>query len=313
MLTYIIRRLLATIPILMFVGFFVFTLLYITPGDPAVIIAGDTATPEQVELIRLRLGLNEPYLVRLTQWFASVLQGDLGTSVFNEIAVSTLIGQRFEPTLSLAVVTLIMAVGIAIPVGTIAALTAGSWIDRSIMGLAVLAFSVPVFVVGYALVMLFALKLDWLPVQGFVSFSESPTEFFRHLVLPGISLGLVFTALIARIVRASMLDVLSQDYIRTAKSKGLSAWDVLVGHALRNAAVPIATIIGIGVGLLMTGVVVTETVFAIPGLGRLVVDAIVRRDYPVIQGVILVFAAVYVLVNLLVDLSYTLLDPRISY
>ena len=242
-----------------------------------------------------------------------MLQGDLGTSVFNEIAVSTLIGQRFEPTLSLAVVTLIMAVGIAIPVGTIAALTAGSWIDRSIMGLAVLAFSVPVFVVGYALVMLFALKLDWLPVQGFVSFSESPTEFFRHLVLPGISLGLVFTALIARIVRASMLDVLSQDYIRTAKSKGLSAWDVLVGHALRNAAVPIATIIGIGVGLLMTGVVVTETVFAIPGLGRLVVDAIVRRDYPVIQGVILVFAAVYVLVNLLVDLSYTLLDPRISY
>ena len=297
----------------MFVGFFVFTLLYITPGDPAVIIAGDTATPEQVELIRVRLGLNEPYLLRLTQWFTSVLQGDLGTSVFNEMAVSTLIGQRFEPTLSLAVVTLIMAVGIAIPVGTIAALTVGSWIDRSIMGLAVLAFSVPVFVVGYALVMLFALKLDWLPVQGFVSFSESPAEFFRHLVLPGISLGLVFTALIARIVRASMLDVLSQDYIRTAKSKGLSAWDVVVGHALRNAAVPIATIIGIGVGLLMTGVVVTETVFAIPGLGRLVVDAIVRRDYPVIQGVILVFAAVYVLVNLLVDLSYTLLDPRISY
>ncbi|MCX7143995.1 MAG: ABC transporter permease [Proteobacteria bacterium] len=313
MTIYILKRLLATIPILMFVGLFVFSLLYITPGDPAVVIAGDTATTEQVDRIRAHLGLDESFVVRLVHWFGAVVQGDLGVSVFSDQPVRDMIVERLEPTFSLSALTMVIAICVAIPLGSIAALNAGRWLDRTIMGIAVLGFSVPVFVVGYVLVMLFSLKLQWLPVQGFVSISESPTEFFRHLILPATTLGLVYTALIARIVRASMLDVMSQDYIRTARSKGLSPWGVVIGHALKNAAVPIATIVGIGIGLLMTGVVVTETVFAIPGLGRLVVDSILRRDYPVIQGVILVFAAVYVLVNLLVDVSYTLFDPRIVY
>ncbi len=313
MLTYVIKRLFATLPVLAFVGLFVFSLLYITPGDPAVIIAGDTATPEQVAEIRLRLGLDEPFVVRLGHWVGAVVRGDFGVSVFSDVPVSTMIAQRIEPTLSLSVFTLLIAIGLAIPIGVIAAVNAGNWIDRSIMGFAVFGFSVPVFVIGYALVLLFSLQLDLLPVQGFVSLSKDPVEFVRHLILPSAALGIVYTALIARIVRTSMLEVLSQDYIRTAKSKGLSMWSVVARHALKNAAVPIATIIGIGVGLLITGVVVTETVFAIPGLGRLVVDAILRRDYPVIQGVILVFSFLYVMVNLLVDLSYTLFDPRISY
>ncbi len=313
MLTYIIKRLLATIPVLLFVGLFVFSLLYITPGDPAVIIAGDTATPEEVAAISHRLGMDEPFVVRLGQWFGAVVRGDFGVSVFSDVPVSSMIAQRIEPTLALSAMTLIIAIAMAIPIGVVAALNAGNAIDRSIMGLAVFGFSVPVFVIGYVLILLFALELEWLPVQGFVSFSESPYEFFRHLILPSAALGMVYTALIARIVRTSMLEVLSHDYIRTAKSKGLSMWRVVVSHALKNAAVPIATIVGIGVGLLITGVVVTETVFAIPGLGRLIVDAILRRDYPVIQGVILVFSFIYVVVNLLVDLSYTLFDPRISY
>jgi peptide/nickel transport system permease protein len=242
-----------------------------------------------------------------------VARGDFGVSVFSEIPVSTMIVQRIEPTLCLSLFTLIIAISLAIPIGVVAALNAGNWIDRSVMGFAVFGFSVPVFVIGYVLILFFSLELEVLPVQGFVSFSESPVEFFRHLILPSSALGIVYTALIARIVRTSMLEVLSQDFIRTAKSKGLTMWTVVFRHALRNAAIPIATIVGIGVGLLITGVVVTETVFAIPGLGRLIVDAILRRDYPVIQGVILVFSFVYVVVNLLVDLSYTLFDPRISY
>jgi peptide/nickel transport system permease protein len=312
-LTYIVKRLLATVPVLLFVAVFVFSLLYITPGDPAVIIAGDTATPEQVEEIRKRLGLQENFLIRLGHWGAAVVQGDLGVSVFSEVPVSTMILQRVEPTLSLSVFTLLIALALSIPIGVLAALNAGNWIDRTIMGLAVFGFSVPVFVIGYVLILFFSLKLQILPVQGFVSFREDPTLFVKHLILPSAALGIVYTALIARIVRTSMLEVLSHDYIRTAKAKGLSAWTTVTRHALKNAAVPIATIIGIGVGLLITGVVVTETVFAIPGLGRLIVDAILRRDYPVIQGVILVFSLVYVVVNLLVDLSYTLFDPRISY
>lgn len=313
MLTYIIKRLLATIPVLLFVGLFVFSLLYITPGDAAVIIAGDAATPAEVQQIRDRLGIDEPFVVRLGHWFGKIVQGDLGVSVLSGLPVSTMIGQRIVPTFALSALTVIFAVGFAIPIGVMAALNAGKLIDRLIMGFVVFGFSVPVFVLGYALILLFSLKLDLFPVQGFVSFSKSPVEFFRHLILPSVALGTVFVALIARIVRTSMLEVLSQDYIRTAKSKGLSMWKVVVSHALKNAAVPIATIIGIGIGTLVTGVVVTETVFAIPGLGRLIVDAILSRDYPVIQGVILVFSFIYVIVNLLVDMSYSLFDPRISY
>ena len=313
MFAFVVRRLLATIPVMGVVALFVFSLLYFSPGDPAAIIAGDLATVEDIEKVRRTLGLNEPFFHRFGVWLWAILHGDLGVSIFSGLPVSTLIGQRIEATLSLAIVTLIFAVAVAVPLGVIAAWKAGGWIDRAVMVFAVFGFSVPVFVLGYLLIFFFALELDWLPVQGFRSIREGFWVFLRQLILPSIALGTIYIALIARMTRAAMLDVLAQDYIRTANAKGLRTDKVLLGHALKNAAVPIVTVIGIGVALLIGGVVVTESVFAIPGLGRMTVDAILRRDYPIIQGVILMFSFVYVLINLLVDLSYTLFDPRIRY
>ncbi|MGO4677475.1 ABC transporter permease [Bosea sp. 2YAB26] len=313
MLAFIVRRIITTIPVMAFVALFVFSLLYIAPGDPAAVIAGDQATPADVEKIRLSLGLDRPYLIRFGEWLFRVLQGDLGTSIFTSLPVTQLISQRIEPTVSLMVLTLIFAVVIAVPMGVIAAWKAGTWVDKFAMAFAVLGFSIPVFVVGYLLAYVFALKLDWLPVQGYTPLSEGLWPWLRNLILPSVTLGLVYIALIARITRATMLEVLQQDYIRTARSKGLGQRSVLFLHALKNAAIPIVTIIGIGIALLIGGAVVTESVFAIPGLGRLTVDAILRRDYPVIQGVVLMFSFVYVLVNLIIDLVYTLLDPRIRY
>ncbi len=313
MFAYIVRRILATIPVMGVVALFVFSLLYFSPGDPAAIIAGDLATVADIERIREQLGLNEPFLVRFSKWLFAILQGDLGNSIFSSLPVSTLIGQRLEATISLSLTTIILSVAVAIPLGVLAAARAGGWIDRLVMMFAVLGFSVPVFVLGYVLIFFFSLELEWLPVQGFVSITEGFWPFLRQLILPSVALGTIYIALIARMTRASMLDVLSQDYIRTANAKGLREEKVLTVHALRNAAVPIVTVVGIGVALLIGGVVVTESVFAIPGLGRMTVDAILRRDYPIIQGVILMFSFVYVLINLLVDLSYTLFDPRIRY
>jgi len=313
MFAYALRRIVATIPVMAVVALFVFSLLYISPGDPAAVIAGDQATPADVERIRASLGLDRPYLVRFGEWVWHIAQGDLGVSIFTNLPVSTMIAQRIEPTLSLMVITLILAVGIAVPMGVIAAWKQGTWIDRSVMGFAVLGFSVPVFVVGYLLAYVFALELDWLPVQGYTPFSRGIWPWFQNLILPAVALGGVYIALIARITRATMLEVLQQDYIRTARAKGVGQRGILFLHALKNAAVPIVTVIGIGVALLIGGAVVTESVFAIPGLGRLTVDAILRRDYPVIQGVILLFSFTYVLVNLVIDLLYTLFDPRIRY
>jgi peptide/nickel transport system permease protein len=288
-------------------------LLYIAPGDPAAVIAGDQATPDDVERIRQSLGLDRPFLVRFGEWVFRILRGDLGVSIFTNLPVSTMIGQRVQPTLSLMVLTLILAVTIAVPMGVVAAWRQGTLIDRAVMGFAVLGFSVPVFVVGYLLAYVFALELDWLPVQGYTSIDQGLWPWLENLILPAVALGGVYIALIARITRATMLEVLQQDYIRTARAKGAGQGSVLFLHALKNAAVPIVTVIGIGVALLIGGAVVTESVFAIPGLGRLTVDAILRRDYPVIQGVILLFSFVYVLVNLLIDILYTLIDPRIRY
>ncbi len=313
MFAYIVRRILATIPVMAVVAIFVFALLYLSPGDPAAIIAGDTATVDDIIRIRARLGLDQPFYIQFGTWLWHLLQGDLGISIFTNLPVMKLIEQRVEPTAALTVATLIVSVLAAIPMGVLAAWRAGSWIDRVVMVFAVLGFSVPVFVLAYILIFVFAIWANLLPVQGYVSITQGFWPFLSHIILPSIALGMIYAALIARITRASMLDVLAQDYIRTAQAKGLGNGQVLIGHALKNAAVPIATIIGIGVALLISGVVVTETVFAIPGLGRLTVDAILRRDYPIIQGVILIFSAAYVLVNLLVDLSYTLLDPRIRY
>jgi peptide/nickel transport system permease protein len=313
MFAYIVRRIIATIPVMAVVAIFVFALLYLSPGDPAAIIAGDTATVEDIARIRAKLGLDEPFYIQFGSWIWRLFQGDLGISIFTNLPVTKLIQQRIEPTIALTVATLIVSVAVAIPMGVLAAWRAGSWIDRVVMVFAVLGFSVPVFVLAYLLIFVFAIWANLLPVQGYVSITVGFWPFLSHIILPSIALGMIYAALIARITRASMLDVLAQDYIRTAQAKGLSNQQVLVGHALKNAAVPIVTIIGIGVALLISGVVVTETVFAIPGLGRLTVDAILRRDYPIIQGIILIFSGAYVLINLLVDLSYTLLDPRIRY
>jgi peptide/nickel transport system permease protein len=314
MFAYIVRRILATIPVMAVVAVFVFALLHLSPGDPAAIIAGDTATEADIIGIRAKLGLDQPIWIQFGTWVWGLAHGDLGISIFTNLPVIKLIQQRVEPTVALTVATLIVSVSVAIPMGVLAAWRAGSWIDRVVMVFAVLGFSVPVFVLAYLLIYVFAIWLNLLPVQGYVSiFTHGFWPFLSRIILPSAALGMIYAALIARITRASMLDVLAQDYIRTAQAKGLANHQVLIGHALKNAAVPIVTIIGIGVALLISGVVVTETVFAIPGLGRLTVDAILRRDYPIIQGVILIFSAAYVVVNLLVDLSYTLLDPRIRY
>ena len=313
MFAYVVRRLLATIVVMAVVALVVFLLLYLTPGDPAAILAGDAATSDDIRRIREKLGLDEPFLVRFGGWIARLLHGDLGISIFTNLPVTHLIAQRIEPTLSLTLCTLLISVLVAVPLGVLAAARAGTWIDRAVMGFSVLGFSLPVFVLAYILILTFSIGLDWLPVQGYRPIGDGLWQWARHLILPSTALGTVYIALIARITRASMLDVLSQDYVRTAQAKGLSPREVLTGHALKNAAVPIVTVIGIGIALLIGGAIVTETVFAIPGIGRLTVDSILRRDYPIIQGVVLMFSAAYVLINLAVDLSYMFFDPRIRY
>jgi peptide/nickel transport system permease protein len=313
MVSYIFRRVLATLPVMAIVAFLVFSLLYIAPGDPAAVIAGDQASPADVERIRQSLGLDRPFLVQFGTWVWRILHGDLGTSIFTNLPVASLIAQRIEPTLSLMVLTLALTIVIAVPLGVMAAWKAGSFVDRAIMAFAVLTFSLPVFVVGYLLAYVFALEFEWLPVQGYTPLAHGFWPWLENLILPAVALGGVYIALIARITRASMLEVLQQDYIRTARAKGLGQRSILFVHALKNAAVPIVTVIGIGVALLIGGAVVTESVFAIPGLGRLTVDAILRRDYPVIQGIVLMFSFLYTLVNLMVDVTYTLIDPRIRY
>ena len=314
MVAYIFRRILATIPVLAVVAIFVFLLLHLTPGDPATVIAGDYASPEDVERIRERLGLNKPLHIQFFGWTERLIHGDLGTSIFSQLPVSHLIAQRIEPTIALALTTIIFAVTIAVPLGVLAAWKSGTWIDRSVMIFAVLGFSVPIFVIAYSMIWGFSIKLHWFPVQGYKSiFKDGFIPFIKHITLPTIALGFFYIALIARITRATVIEILSEDYIRTAYAKGLIPKIVLFRHALKNASVPIVTIIGIAVGLLLGGVVVTESVFNIPGLGRLTVDSILRRDYPIIQGMMLFFSGIYVMINLLVDISYSFLDPKIKY
>ena len=295
------------------VALFVFLLLRLTAGDPAAIIAGDNATAQDVAAIRQKLGLDEPIASQFVIWIGKILRGDLGESFFFKKTIAELIAQRIEPTLALATCTLVLAVLMAVPLGVTAAYKRGSWIDRFVMGLSVLGFSVPVFVIGYALMYLFAIHFAWLPVQGYQRIGDGFGGFILRLILPSFTLAIIYVALIARITRTSVLEVLGADHVRTARAKGLADLPVLLRHVLRNAAVPIVTIIGLGVALLIGGVVVTESVFSIPGLGRLTVDAVLARDYPTVQAVVLLFSAVYVLINLVVDLTYTFLDPRIRY
>lgn len=314
MLNFLVRRLLAVVPVLLVVSLVVFLILRLAPGDPAAVIAGNSATNADIEQIRAALNLDRSLPVQYGLWLADVVRGDLGYSYFLNLPVTTLVEQRVEPTLALALGTLVFAVLLAVPLGTLAAWRMGGWLDRALSVLSVAGFSVPVFVVGYVLIYLFAMQLDWLPVQGYRSFAESSLwDWARQLLMPWFALGIIYIALIARVTRASVSEALTEDYIRTARAKGLGEPAVLLRHALANAAVPIVTVIGIGVALLIGGVVVTETVFAIPGLGSFTVDAVLNRDFPVIQGLVLLFAVCYVVVNLLIDLSYLVLDPRIRY
>jgi peptide/nickel transport system permease protein len=313
MLIYTLKRLLATLPVMGIVVVFVFLLVRLAPGDPAAILAGDYATPENIQKIRTGLGLDRPIHVQFAIYAGNLLRGDLGQSLHSQMPVRQLILQRLEPTVALAVSTLAFAILLAIPLGILAAWRMGSLLDRAVMVFAVGGFSIPIFWLGFLLIYVFSIRLDLLPVQGYVSFREGLVPFVKHLVLPTLALGMVYMALLARVTRATVLEVLQSDYIRTASAKGVPRLGVLFRHALKNAAVPVVTTVGVGFALLIGGVVITESVFALPGLGRLTVDAILQRDYSIIQGVTLIFAFAYALVNLVVDLSYTFFDPRIRY
>lgn len=313
MVSYLFKRLLATIPVMLVVAVFIFLLLRLTPGDPAAMIAGDYATDAQILEIREGLGLDKSLLSQFGIWMGNILQGDLGESFFFKKQVTELIAARIEPTLSLSILTILLTVAVAVPMGVISAYKQGSWLDRVVMGFSVVGFSIPVFVIGFGLIYVFSLRLGWFPVQGYQRLAGGLWPWLQHLILPALALSVIFVAFIARMTRTSVLEVLGEDYIRTARAKGQTETKVLIRHALRNAAVPIVTVIGFAFAILIGGVVVTESVFNIPGLGLLTVDAVLNRDFPTIQAVVLLFSFIYVVINLVIDLSYTVLDPRIRY
>jgi peptide/nickel transport system permease protein len=313
MLAFIIRRIITTIPVMAFVALFVFSLLYIAPGDPAAIIAGPDAPADDVARIRRTLGLDEPLYVQLAGWYGRLLTGDLGQSIFLRKPVLEAILDRAEPTLLLTLSAIVVATLLGVPAGVLSARHHNTATDQTLMMLALLGISVPNFLLGLIFVLVFGVWLGWFPVAGYSPLEDGWMATARSLVLPAFALGLVQSALIARIARSSMLDVLREQYITTGRAKGLAERLVVYKHALRNALVPTVTVIGISFAVLISGAVVVETVFNIPGLGRLVVSAVSRRDYPVVQGVVLVIAGVYMVVNLLVDLSYLVIDPRVKY
>lgn len=310
---YLIRRLLMAIPVMGLIALIVFLLLRLTPGDPAQAIAGDQATPEQIAAIRDSLGLDAPLTSQFVTWIGNMLRGDFGYSLISQRPVLEMIGQRIGPTLALATVAMILTVVISIPLGILAARRHGQLVDRFVMSLSVIGFSVPIFVIGYVLIGIFAVNLKWFPVQGYKPLADGFWPFLHRILLPGLALSSIYIALVSRMTRAAMLEVLREDYIRTARAKGLPERVILFRHALRNAAIPILTVVGTGFAMMISGVVVTETVFNIPGLGRLVVDAVLARDYPLIQAIILLTAGTYVVINLLIDISYAVTDPRIRY
>ncbi|RWQ26436.1 ABC transporter permease [Mesorhizobium sp.] len=313
MAAYILRRSISAIAVMAMVGIVVFLLLRLAPGDPAAMMAGEAASAEMIGSIREKLGLNASLPVQFVHWVRDMLGGDFGTSIFAGRPVLELISQRLEPTISLSILTMILSVTVGVSFGILAAWRAGGLVDRVLAAFSALGFSVPVFVIGYFLIYFFAIRTHWLPVQGYRPIEEGPRPWFVHLVLPTLALSLAYIAFIARVTRASMLEVLSEDYMRTAAAKGASSYAMLFHHALKNAGVPILTVIGISFAYLIGGVVLTETVFNIPGIGRLVVDAINNRDYPIIQSVLILTSGLYVLINLAVDLAYSLIDPRIRY
>ena len=313
MQAYIVRRLLATLPVIFVVLLLTFALLRLTPGDPARILARIDATEEQVEEMRRRLGLDKPVVVQMWIYVKSIFRGDLGESIGSSYPVNRLVLDRLPATISLTLLTELIAVGVAVPLGVLAAWKANTWIDRSVMIFSTLGFSVPLFFLGFLMIIAFGVKLPLFPVAGYAPLTEGFGTYLRHLAMPAVATALVIMALIARMTRSSMLEVLREEYVRTARAKGLAEQVVLLRHSLRNAALPIITVIGLGFAGLLSGVVITEHVFAIPGLGRLIVEGMQARDYPVIQAGILIGAAVQVLVNLAIDISYAFFDPRIRY
>ncbi|HHZ62492.1 MAG TPA: ABC transporter permease [Dehalococcoidia bacterium] len=310
---YILRRLLASIPVVILVGVMTFSILHIAPGDPAVLMAGEEATPADVEAMRVALGFDKPFIVQFGKWSGRLLQGDLGTSIFSQHTIVSLMKPRIEPTLSLAIIAISLSIIIGVPMGVLAAWNQGSFVDRGVMVFAVLGFSIPVFWLGFLFIWAFAVKIHLFPAVGFVSITDGVFPFLRSLTLPALANAIPFSALVARMTRSTMVEVMQEDYIRTARAKGLTEAVVNVRHGLRNAAIPIVTVVGLVFAGLVGGAVVTETVFAIPGLGRLLVDGVVRRDYPIVQAMLMVVAVSYVFVNLAVDITYAFLDPRIRY
>ena len=313
MSVYILRRLLASLPVIFMVGVITFSILHIAPGDPAVLMAGEEATPEDVEKMRQALGFDRPFYVQFGVWVGNLLRGDLGTSIFSKHSIASLMAPRLQPTLSLGLIAIVLSVLIGVPMGVVAAAYVGSLTDRAAMIFAVLGFSVPVFWLGFIFIWLFAVEIRLFPAVGFVPISEGILPFLRSLTLPALANAIPFSALVARMTRSTMIEVLQEDYVRTARAKGLSGFVVIMRHALRNASIPIVTVVGLVFAALVSGAVVTETVFAIPGLGRLLVDGVVRRDYPIVQAMLMVTAVAYVFVNLIIDVFYAYLDPRIRY
>ena len=313
MRTYLLRRVLAVIPVMLVVATVTFLLVHLAPGDPASIIAGPDATPESIARLRHHLGLDESLPAQLLRWYGRLLRGDLGDSIFLRRPVTEAIVERLEPTLLLTGWATLIAVLIGVPAGIVSARYHNSAVDQSFMGLALVGLSIPNFLLGLVMILVFGVWLRWLPVAGYVSLDEGLWPNARSLLMPSVSLGLVQSALIARITRSSMLDVLREQYILAGRAKGLAERVVVYKHALKNAIIPILTVIGITFAILVGGAVVIETVFNIPGLGRLIISAVLRRDYPVIQGVVLVIAVTYTLINLVVDLVYLTVDPRIRY
>lgn len=312
MLLIILKRLAATVPVLLVVAVVIFSVLRLTPGDPAAIVAGDGATVQQIEEIRRHMGLDQPIPVQFFKWIGDVLQGDFGTSLISNLPVKDMILDRMGPTIAITLYTVLYTVIISIPVGIISAWRRGKAVDKVVTAGSVLGFSVPVFITAYVLIFIFSMALGWLPVQGYRPLSEGLWPHIKHLILPVASLGTIYIALVTRFVRSSIIDTLGEDYIRTARAKGLNERSVLTHHALGNAAVPILTIIGITITMLIGGVVVTESVFNIPGLGRLVVEAILAKDFTIIQALIVLFSVVDIVINLIIDILYKVFDPRID-
>ena len=311
---YIVRRVLAMVPVVLAVAIFVFGLTHFVPGDPAALMAGGIkASPEQIEAIRVQLGLDRPIMVQLVDWLWSTARGDLGLSFFGKESVTTLIMSRVARTLWLGGLSMTFAIAFGFPLGVLAAWKANTWIDRVVMVYSTLGFSIPLFFLGFIFMLVFAVHLGWLPANGYISPREDLLQFVRHLIMPSIATGLVIMSLFTRMTRATVRETLNQDYIRTAREKGVREEFVLIRHALRNALLPVVTVVGASMAILLGGVVVTEQVFTIPGMGRLMVNAVQNRDFPLIQGIILLSALFHALINLLTDLTYAYLDPRIRY